>query len=87
MFTCVTYRALCEIKQGGDKIIIVTAVVGGGWTTGEGSSCSSLWLLLWLSLLFCWRLTSVWSQSTVLHHFRPSRILCLRLLCLVLQKA
>lgn len=87
IFTCVTYRALCEIKQGGDKIIIVTAVVGGGWTTGGGSSCSSLWLLLGLSLLICWWLTSVWSQSTVLHNFWPSRILHLRLLCLVLPKA
>lgn len=84
---CLTYRALCEIKQGGDKIIIATVVVVSGWTTGGGSSCSSLWLLLAISLLFCCRLTSVWSQSIVLHHFWTSRILCLRLLCLVLQKA
>lgn len=50
---CVTYRALCEIKEGGDKIIVVTVVVSA-WTTGGGSSCSSLRLLLGISLLFCW---------------------------------
>lgn len=75
----ITYRALCEVEQGGDEIVIVAVIVVCGWTRGGGSgSGCSLWLLWAVSLFLCRGLTGVWSQHSLLHHLCPSRTLCLR---------
>lgn len=74
-----TYRALCEVEQGGDKIVIVVVIVGSGWTRVGGSSSGCSLGLLWaVSLLLHRRLTSVGSQHILLHPLCPYRTLCLR---------
>lgn len=74
-----TYRALCEVEQRGDKIVIVAVAVVTGWTRGGSSSCS-LRLLWVVGLFLCRRLTSVWGRHILLHRLCLSRTLCLRFL-------
>lgn len=80
----VTHRALGEIKQRGDEVVIAAVVVvGGGWTGGRGGRCG-LRLLLGLRLLPRRRLTCVRSHGAVPRGIRPAGFYRLGSLRLVL---
>lgn len=81
----VTHRALGEIKQRGDEVVIAAVVVVVGWTAGRGGRCS-LRLLLVLRLLLRRRLTRVRSHGAVPLRIRPSGFHRLGSLRLVLPK-
>lgn len=82
----ITHRALGEIKQRGDEVVIA-AVVVVGWTAGRGrGGRCSLRLLLVLRLLLRRRLTRVRSHGAVPRRIRPSGFHRLGSLRLVLPK-